>query len=235
MSNREAAAASERPLPTLPAGLRDKTGVVWFDTLAMHAYVLADRAASAPQAVRTPLTEEQVEALARTDIAGDLDIDWADPANLGVTAPQRAAFRRGFRAAEHAHSIEPLAPQDDDVALSAPPEVQGLADWLRAHASALPRRLDKSAETLRTWAAGVDALRVQPAASGVEAQWVESLLWDEHPECCGSPVVGAEYMGQQEVVCCGCPEGALLNDAQIVATLRAKFPKRAGQKKGATT
>ncbi|WP_333998255.1 hypothetical protein [Burkholderia orbicola] len=24
--------------------------------------------------------------------------------------------------------------------------------------------------------------------------------------CCGSPVVGGEYMGQQEMVCCGCPE-----------------------------
>jgi hypothetical protein len=25
-------------------------------------------------------------------------------------------------------------------------------------------------------------------------------------ECCGSPQVGAEYMGQQEIICCGCPE-----------------------------
>jgi hypothetical protein len=54
---------------------------------------------------------------------------------------------------------------------------------------------------------------------------IRSLLWDEHPECCGSPVVGAEYMGQQEMVCCGCPEPALLNDAQIVATLRTRFPR----------
>jgi len=24
--------------------------------------------------------------------------------------------------------------------------------------------------------------------------------------CCAQPVVGAEYMGQQEILCCGCPE-----------------------------
>lgn len=26
------------------------------------------------------------------------------------------------------------------------------------------------------------------------------------PVCCGSPVVGAQYMGQTEMVCCGNPE-----------------------------
>lgn len=57
-----------------------------------------------------------------------------------------------------------------------------------------------------------------------DSDFVRGLLWGEHPECCGVPVVGAEYMGQQEQVCCGCPEPALLNDAQIVATLRARFP-----------
>lgn len=55
---------------------------------------------------------------------------------------------------------------------------------------------------------------------------MQSLLWDEHLECCGSPQVGAEYMGQQELVCCGCPEPALLNAEQIVATLRAHYPDR---------
>jgi hypothetical protein len=58
-----------------------------------------------------------------------------------------------------------------------------------------------------------------------QEQQIRALLWDEHPECCGSPVVGAEYMGQQEMLCCGCPEPALLNDAQIVASLRAMFPE----------
>lgn len=53
---------------------------------------------------------------------------------------------------------------------------------------------------------------------------VRSLLWDEHPECCGRPVIGAQYGGQQEQLCCGVPEMALLNDAQIVASLRALLP-----------
>jgi hypothetical protein len=60
-----------------------------------------------------------------------------------------------------------------------------------------------------------------------EIEFVRDLLWAEHPECCGCPVedYGGEYMGQREVVmsCCGNPEPALLNDAQIVASLRARF------------
>lgn len=24
--------------------------------------------------------------------------------------------------------------------------------------------------------------------------------------CCAQPIVGAEYMGQQEILCCGCPD-----------------------------
>ena len=59
-----------------------------------------------------------------------------------------------------------------------------------------------------------------------EHDFIRDLLWNEHPECCGQPVVGAEYMGQSEELCCGCPEPAMLNDARIVATLRAKFPER---------
>lgn len=59
--------------------------------------------------------------------------------------------------------------------------------------------------------------------------YVRSLLWDEFPECCGNPVTnyGGEYMGQREEVqsCCGCPEPASLSNAQIVASLRARFQK----------
>lgn len=66
-----------------------------------------------------------------------------------------------------------------------------------------------------------------PAQGAALLDQVRALLWDEHPECCGSPVVGAEYMGQQEMVCCGCPEPALLTDAQIVASLRALLPEDA--------
>jgi hypothetical protein len=58
--------------------------------------------------------------------------------------------------------------------------------------------------------------------------FVRMLLWDTFPECCGCPVedYGGEYMGQRETVmsCCGNPEPALLNDTQIVASLRERFP-----------
>lgn len=79
----------------------------------------------------------------------------------------------------------------------------------------------------RACAAGVDCQAMKLVGdrrNGVEAR-VRNLLWDEHPECCGRPEVGASYGGQQEQVCCGCPEMALLNDAQIVSSLRAMFPE----------
>ncbi len=65
---------------------------------------------------------------------------------------------------------------------------------------------------------------MQDAQAALEQ--VRALLWDEHPECCGNPVVGAEYMSDRKMVCCGCPEPSLLTDAQIVATLRSMFPCR---------
>jgi hypothetical protein len=46
----------------------------------------------------TPPTDEQIEAMAREDAGGDA-VDWTMPENLGATAVQRAAFRRGARAA----------------------------------------------------------------------------------------------------------------------------------------
>lgn len=54
-------------------------------------------------------------------------------------------------------------------------------------------------------------------------EFVRMLLWDDFPECCGRPCVGAEYMGQQEMICCGEPERQPLSDAQIVAALRERF------------
>lgn len=56
--------------------------------------------------------------------------------------------------------------------------------------------------------------------------YIHSLLWDEFPECCGQPVVGAEYMGQQEMICCGNAVPERLSDAQIVAALREQFPEK---------
>lgn len=72
----------------------------------------------------------------------------------------------------------------------------------------------------------VERLGERPAAANETLLTrVRSLLWGEHPECCGCPVAGAEYMGQTEMVCCGQPEQAFLNDAQIVASLRELVPE----------
>jgi len=71
--------------------------------------------------------------------------------------------------------------------------------------------------------AALSSSTVQQVGAETEA-FVRDLLWNDHPECCGCPVVGAEYMGAQEMTCCGNPEPALLNDKQIVASLRARFP-----------
>ena len=68
----------------------------------------------------------------------------------------------------------------------------------------------------RRLAAEVEALRP-------DAAFVRDLLWNEQPECCGNYVVGAQYMGDTEIICCGCPEPTMLNDAQIVASLRGRF------------
>ena len=70
----------------------------------------------------------------------------------------------------------------------------------------------------------IEALEAELAACKRDAELVRSLLWDAHPECCGCPVVGTEYMGAREMVCCGEPSMDTLNDKQIVNTLRAEFP-----------
>lgn len=41
-----------------------------------------------------------------------------------------------------------------------------------------------------------------------ELQAAGRIVDGEALECCGRPVVGAEYMGQQEMICCGRPEPA---------------------------
>lgn len=66
-------------------------------------------------------------------------------------------------------------------------------------------------------------------AQAIEIEFVRHLLWDAHPECCGQPVAGAEYMGSTEWVCCGAPQYDALNDAQIVASLRERFPEQANK------
>lgn len=80
---------------------------------------------------------------------------------------------------------------------------------------------------LRALLADLDAVR------GIEDE-VRHLLWGTHPECCGRPCVGAEYMGQCEMVCCGEFDSDTLSDAQIVVSLRARFPQESAALKGAT-
>jgi hypothetical protein len=90
-------------------------------------------------------------------------------------------------------------------------------------------------EAMQTLLAELDRLRAALSASkqgGKAEETVLDLLWNDYPECCGNPEVGAEYMGQREMICCGCPEPALLNDKQIVAALRAQFPAPAAQPQG---
>ena len=60
------------------------------------------------------------------------------------------------------------------------------------------------------------------SSSFVDAETlIRDLLWNEHPECCGQPADGCD---RGDLVCCGMFEPAMLNDKQIVATLRARFP-----------
>ncbi len=108
---------------------------------------------------------------------------------------------------------------------------QPQASLLRDHIAAIPCRShgDPAYDHDAYWFKA-EALKVLDKAFAATEQpkdaaeaFVRDLLWNDQPECCGRPVVGAEYMGQQEMVCCGCPEPSSLNDAQIVASLRARF------------
>ena len=80
---------------------------------------------------------------------------------------------------------------------------------------------------IRALLADLDAMRA------IEDE-VRHLLWGTHPECCGRPCVGAQYMGQSEMVCCGEFDSDTLSDAQIVVSLRARFPQEIAALKGAS-
>ena len=98
-----------------------------------------------------------------------------------------------------------------------------IADFIRALAAPSADRAAAPSQ------APTDLHAAIPAQS--DAEFVRMLLWDDFPECCGCPVAdtGGEYMGQTETVmsCCGNPEPAKLADAQIVASLRERFPEHA--------
>jgi len=67
--------------------------------------------------------------------------------------------------------------------------------------------------------------RVAEEALQTTIEEARSLLWNPQPQCCGNTVVGAEYMGSVELVCCGEPELDSLSDAEIVKRLREMFPQ----------
>jgi hypothetical protein len=69
------------------------------DISALESEITKLIGAAAP--VHEGLTDEQIVFASRAD-AGDLD--WNDIANVGATAVQRAAFRRGARWAEEARA-----------------------------------------------------------------------------------------------------------------------------------
>lgn len=90
-----------------------------------------------------------------------------------------------------------------------------------------PWLVNVNPDDLRALLADLDAVRA------IEDE-VRHLLWGAHPECCGRPCVGAEYMGQSEMVCCGEFDSDTLSDAQIVVSLRARFPQEIDALKGAS-
>jgi hypothetical protein len=53
------------------------------------------------------------------------------------------------------------------------------------------------------------------------------LLWGTHPQCCGRPT----YHGVYETHCCGEPIEYTMNDAEIVAVLRKRFPDSSNEVK----
>jgi hypothetical protein len=147
--------------------------------------------------------------------------DW--PAELSGDRTERARF------GVVVDSVAGLWIDDDDFIFDASIKVDG--DFpddatKRKYLDEIVRRLNGRAPA--TYQAGRGGQGV------VDSEFIHELLWGEYPECCGNPVVGAEYMGQEEMVCCGCPEPSQLSDAQIVAALRERFPEAAAPSPDAT-
>lgn len=169
----------------------------------------ATSAAPSPEATQPT----QAEAPAQADQGGRGD-DW--PAELSGDRTERARF------GVVVDSVAGLWIDDDDFIFDASIKVDG--DFpddatKRKYLDEIVRRLNGRAPA--TYQAGRGGQGV------VDSEFIHELLWGEYPECCGNPVVGAEYMGQEEMVCCGCPEPSQLSDAQIVAALRERFPEAA--------
>jgi hypothetical protein len=145
---------------------------------------------------RVKLTDEQIEATARED-AGGAEIDWTNEANLFATAPQRAAFRRGVKAAlalgvkeapapgacNHPDQqgephglvcvLGPVLPGTDGVT-----GTPALADQIAAMQSRFPETVITHSDNKRWWICGFEAARDQAAAMA-RAAGVTVPLTDE--------------------------------------------------------
>lgn len=109
------------------------------------------------------------------------------------------------------------------------------AVWRAMHAVPAPLQLE-TAEEARKDRAHAEAYyrQAEKLLTGTEAtlhaelNFVRGLLWDHFPECCGCPAEGhpgdGYFQPPDGPQCCGCPEAVKLNDAQIVASLRERFP-----------
>jgi len=199
------------------------------------------------QGYRTGELEEFCAALLRTQAARIAELEAALAAADAASQPELTmsmfASAADLEAARAALAQPPAAPAvAGEVAMPEPLRAALLAYFQAADAawieiceeakkrgiSSMPilpgqaKSLEQYNELRRVFDA--DARASQALARVPLSDEVRHLLWGEHPECCGCPVVGAQYMGASEMVCCGNPEPALLNDAQIVASLRAMFP-----------
>jgi hypothetical protein len=64
--------------------------------------------------------------------------------------------------------------------------------------------------------------------------WASGAMWvarecvkecEAQFECCGDPVVGAEYMGEVERICCGTPIVSREAADDVADAIRARFPE----------
>ena len=78
--------------------------------VAREVYQSMLAASQPPAGQQAEPTDEQIEQFAREDAGSGLDLDWSLPENLGATAVQRAAFRRGFKKALAGQQSERPAP-----------------------------------------------------------------------------------------------------------------------------
>lgn len=75
-----------------------------------------------------------------------------------------------------------------------------------------------------------DEMASRIEALELQVSRVRMYLWDDFPACCGCPVVGAQYMGQKEMICCGNYEPSMLTDNAIVGHLRDELPPQPADK-----